>query len=155
MTTLSHPIWGVGPGQFAQYRWSALSKPGEVKRSFKTHNTYVQMSAENGIPSLLLYLVVIWATFKTISRARKASATQSSPGLAVAFQLASCMELALAFFAVTALFMTIEAHPYLFILAGLAAANERLVQAELTRMQPPVQPSLPSGRWGPTFVGGA
>jgi len=59
--------------------------------------------------------------------------------------LASCMEMALVFFAVTALFMTMEAHPYLFFLAGMAVAGERLARAELTRVQS-AQPPTPGWR---------
>ncbi|HUS07495.1 MAG TPA: O-antigen ligase family protein [Bryobacteraceae bacterium] len=146
-TTLTHPIWGVGPGQFGQYRWSTLSKPDKPKTWFKTHNTYLELSADNGIPGVLIYLVFIWVTYKAIRRVRNATAAQTSPNLRMAFQLASCLELALVFFAVTALFMTVEGHPYMFILAGLAIAAERLVQVELRRAQPaPLVAPFPAAR---------
>lgn len=135
-TTITHPIWGVGPGQFGQYRWSTLGTPGKPKTWFKTHNTYVELSADNGIPGSLLYVLLMWLTLKTIRRVRKAAVQKSTPNLVVAFDLANCLEMALVFFAVTALFMTIEAHPYIFILAGMAVALERLVMVELALPKP-------------------
>ena len=144
--TLAHPIWGVGPGQFANYRWNSLGdQNGKRKASIKTHNTYIQMSAENGIPGGVLYIFFVWVTFRTIGRLRNATAARSSPTLILGHQLASCMEMALVFFAVTALFMTMEAHPYLFFLAGMAVAGERLARAELTRVQS-AQPPTPGWR---------
>lgn len=150
-TTITHPIWGVGPGQFGQYRWSSLSTPNKPKTWFKTHNTYVELSADNGIPGALLYVAVIWLTLKTIRRVRKATAEKSTPNIALGFELATCLEMALVFFAVTAVFMTVEAHPYLFILAGMAVALERLVMVELARPTPALATApFPAGR---PFIG--
>lgn len=135
-TTVTHPIWGVGPGQFGQYRWTTLGTRDKPKTWFKTHNTYVELSADNGIPGSLLYIVLIWVTLKTIRRVRKVTAQKSTPNLALGFELANCLEMALVFFAVTAIFMTVEAHPYMFILAGMAVALERLVMVELAHPRP-------------------
>ena len=136
--TLTHPIWGVGPGQFDQYHWGEGQRSGGPRQAWiKTHNTYVEISSENGIPGLLLYLFLIWTIFKTIQRVRKATISRSSPNLQLGYQLALCLEAALAFFLVTALFMTVEAHPYLFILAGAAVAVERLTQVELAHIKRP------------------
>ena len=144
--TLTHPIWGVGPGQFANYRWTSLGETdGRKKSAMVTHNTYVQVSSESGIPGGLLYLFFVGVTFRSIGRLRKATAPRSSPGLILGHQLASCLEMALVLFAVAAFFLTMEAYPWLFFIAGMAVAGERLARAELTRVQS-VQPSTPGWR---------
>jgi O-antigen ligase len=59
--TATHPIFGVGPGNFPSYT-----------RAWRvTHNTYTQFSSECGIPALILFLCLLWRAFKNLSRLRK------------------------------------------------------------------------------------
>ena len=48
--TAEHPLVGVGPGNF-----EVVSGVWRV-----THNSYTQMSAEGGIPALILYVLILW-----------------------------------------------------------------------------------------------
>jgi O-antigen ligase len=48
--TAQHPLFGVGPGNFAIVSGVWLA----------THNSYTQMSAEGGIPAFLLYVLILW-----------------------------------------------------------------------------------------------
>lgn len=48
--TAQHPLFGVGPGNFAIVSGVWLG----------THNSYTQMSAEGGIPAFLLYVLILW-----------------------------------------------------------------------------------------------
>ena len=153
LTTLTHPIWGVGPGQFGQYRWSTLGTVNKPKTWFKTHNTYLEVSADNGIPGLLIYLFFMWSIYRTILRVRRATTGQSSPNLALAFQFASYMELAWVFLVTSALFMTMEAHPYMFVLAGFAVAAERLVKTELAKRSDVRSPLPKAPQWAPNLIG--
>ncbi len=59
--TATHPLFGVGPGNFPAYtgRWLV------------THNTYTQLSSECGIPALLLFLMLLWKTFRTLRQLRR------------------------------------------------------------------------------------
>jgi O-antigen ligase len=127
-TTITHPIWGIGPGQFGQYRWSSLSLPGIRKSWYKTHNTYVELSANSGLPGVGLYMYFMYCIYRIISRIRKAAAASpTAPQAKLTLQMALSLEMAFIFFAVTAMFMTVEAHPYIFILGAFALAMERLV----------------------------
>lgn len=58
--TSQHPLVGIGPGNFA-----IMSREQLV-----THNTYTQLSAEAGIPALVLFLLVFWTTFKALQNVR-------------------------------------------------------------------------------------
>jgi O-antigen ligase len=55
--TLAHPLLGIGPGMFAV---ATGSERGENKKDgvgwHETHNTYLQISSEAGIPAALLYV---------------------------------------------------------------------------------------------------
>jgi hypothetical protein len=59
-TTAKHPIFGVGPGQFAAYNdlWHV------------THNTYTELSSECGIPVMILFLLVIRECFRNLIKIR-------------------------------------------------------------------------------------
>jgi O-antigen ligase len=59
--TAHYPIFGVGPGNFAQISGSW----------HETHNSYTQMSAEAGIPALILYLIILSCGFKNLRQAKR------------------------------------------------------------------------------------
>lgn len=64
LETAKHPIFGLGPGQFAvAVAGSALAK-GEWADWVGTHNSYTQVSSECGIPAFICYFAVIVLCFK-------------------------------------------------------------------------------------------
>jgi O-antigen ligase len=67
--TAAHPLLGVGAGQFQAY-----SQLWRV-----SHNTYTEISAETGVPALLLFLAVLVLAFRNLSRTRRTPAFASSP----------------------------------------------------------------------------
>jgi hypothetical protein len=69
VTTATHPLFGVGPGQFASY--SGLWRV--------THNTYSEISSESGIPALILFLLVLRECFKNLKRTRATELYRRDP----------------------------------------------------------------------------
>jgi O-antigen ligase len=61
--TKEHPLFGIGSGNFAE-----LSGNWHV-----THNTYTELSAEGGIPALVLFLLILWRSFGNLRGARRAA----------------------------------------------------------------------------------
>lgn len=61
--TASHPLFGLGPGNFEPYSgaWRV------------THNTYTEVSSECGIPALILFLAILHRAFRNVRYVRKAS----------------------------------------------------------------------------------
>jgi O-Antigen ligase len=59
--TAQHPLFGVGPGDFA-----VVSGVWRV-----THNSYTQLSAEGGIPAFLLYVLIFWRAVANLREIRK------------------------------------------------------------------------------------
>jgi O-antigen ligase len=57
--TLAHPLFGVGPDQFAAAVEQDAEKSGVHTPWLGTHNTYTQISSECGIVALFFYLAVI------------------------------------------------------------------------------------------------
>jgi O-antigen ligase len=69
--TLTHPLFGVGPGQFLYYNGTETHREGGSGIWFETHNTYLQVSSENGIPALIFFLAALMSTFRLMNRIYK------------------------------------------------------------------------------------
>ncbi len=68
-TTLEHPLVGVGPGNFGVQRWLEFKEQtGRNIPEQPTHNAFTQLSSEAGIPALLLFLGIIYASFRNVRR---------------------------------------------------------------------------------------
>ena len=141
--TLQHPLLGVGPGEFGEYRYSHfVGDNGGPRRWFPSHNTYLQISSETGIPGVLCYVIFLAMIYKTILLIRAHGKAASHPDAKEMGSLAAAMELSLGYFAFCALLMTCDKHPHIFALAGIAVCAERV--ALLHRVSSPAtQPVVP------------
>lgn len=126
--TLDNPLLGVGPGEFADYRRENLTfAGGQRKQGVPSHNTYAQIAAETGIPGVMFYIAFLTVIYLSIRRVRKLIKTSGHPDTQRFTQIAITLQAALAFFAISAFFMTCDRHPQQFLLAGLVMAAERLL----------------------------
>jgi O-Antigen ligase len=132
VATATRPLFGVGPGQFSSYTglWRV------------THNTYTELSAECGIPALILFLLVIRECFKNLARIRATALYQADPDIRMytsALWAGFASYLAGAFFASTAY----QLFPYFMV--GYTTALCRL-----TSDTPPVDaaPVSAKRKWG-------
>ena len=62
--TLAHPLFGVGPDQFATAVFGEAAEDGEHVSWLGTHNAYTQVSSECGIPALVFYCAPILLCFR-------------------------------------------------------------------------------------------
>lgn len=116
--TFQHPLFGIGPGQFAEAggMWHV------------THNSYTQLSSEAGIPSLVFFLAMVWSALKKLSRTELLSSDGEIKDLAAALHSGIYAYLVGAFFLSTAYWFV----PYLlfgyasaaYSIAGAAASRE-------------------------------
>jgi O-antigen ligase len=85
----AHPIFGIGLGQFKSVEFHYNPVLTDLEPDPKiAHNTYVQLAAEGGIPTLALYLAILALTLATCRRAQKAPGVpEDIAGLALAFQI--------------------------------------------------------------------
>jgi len=67
--TVTHPIFGVGPGCFAS----------TTQLWYVTHNTYTQLSSEAGIPALLLFILILRQVFRNLRDIRKTERYRIDP----------------------------------------------------------------------------
>lgn len=151
--TLKHPIFGVGPGVFQTASADEFHLSGMRAAWLETHNAYTQVSCEDGIIGLLLFVSALGVCFRSLNAVRKlAEADRRFGELST---LANCTLLSLTGFAVSSFFSSI-AYKFLFpTVMGLCIATAWSIQREIRRIkaadarnaqpQQPLQPAMPSG----------
>jgi len=130
--TMRHPLLGVGPGMFAAAN-ADYTQETKGRASWnawhETHNTFTQLSCEDGLPGLGIYCATLLLCFQVVfSAARRA---KNNPALTLVRPMAFSLRLALVAFTITAIFAS-NAYAYYFpMLAGVCVAFERAVAAQL------------------------
>jgi O-antigen ligase len=118
MVTASHPFFGVGLGNFQILSGSWHG----------THNSYTEMSAEAGVPALILYLIVWWRAFfyvRAVKRYRR-----GRPELRV---WAKALMLSLLAFLVAAFFSNYAFQYFPYFLIAYTSCLFRIAQKEKER----------------------
>ena len=127
--TLSHPLFGVGAGQFSNYEGLSARAAGEHGAWHETHNSYTQISSELGIPALLFFLgATIW-TYRLLNKVYRGA--QQRPRNRENQQIritAFCLMVSLAGFCVASFFLSLGYRFYMPALTGLAIALHRAAQ---------------------------
>jgi O-antigen ligase len=139
--TMRHPLFGVGPGGYdiAQDLYSREQR-GVKGLWHHTHNTYTEISSENGIPGLALYIALIVFTWRLtrVERPRRRLTVREAEVISAAFTL----RLALLTFCISAFFASFAYHPQLLLLAALTVSWKRTAapilsgEAQIAEIQP-------------------
>ena len=132
--TMTHPLFGIGPLQFADVAESMIHQETGMKSNWQfPHNVYLEISSECGIPALIFFVWSIILCFTMNYRSYKMCAGR--PSLQWARGQSYCLLLGSFVHAVGIFFCNVTYFPYLPILVGLTAANSFAVQQELSEMQ--------------------
>ncbi len=141
--TLHNPLFGVGPGLFdvAQdlYSWKTRGHKGAWQ---VTHNTYTEVSSENGIPALIMYVLTLAFIWQT-TRIRRPRDAALSPRQAEIVSAAFALRLSLIVFAVSAIFASFAYQPQMLLLAGLAVAFHRTAAIEFDAVEERAPAAVP------------
>jgi len=127
--TAQHPLFGVGPDQFAYVNWSLKVKQGIHMHDFVTHNTYTQFSSETGIPGFVLYITILVFAFSALNRIRKLASMPSGLPPEVG-DVATSMRLALTVLAACSFFLSIAYSPTIPVMLCLCGALALSVNLE-------------------------
>ena len=143
--SLEHPLLGVGPGMFPVADAKGADEDNYQAIWRQTHNSFTQISSEEGIPAMLMYMAAIFFCFRaTRSATRLATA---HPEFALLKDLAFTLRLSVLAFVITGIFAS-NAYAFFFpFIAGLCAALERAVASQKTPQTP--EPTSPSGTAAP------
>jgi O-antigen ligase len=118
--TVTHPLLGVGPDQFAVAVAGDSAKQGVHSPWLGTHNSYTQVSSECGIPAFICYCAVLVLSFK--SNWRLYRQCQDDPVLKDVANLSFCLLAAILVYAVSTFFFHIAYGGGLPTLAGFSLA---------------------------------
>jgi O-antigen ligase len=129
-----HPVTGVG---LANFSWFNYLETGQY---MNTHNTWLQVLAETGIPGLVLFVLMIARAFRTSLRAHRAlsAAEIRSPVQPVAYGLVA----AIAGFCTSGLFLSQGFTWSIYVMVALAAAVGRYVDENVRTSVQPEAPHL-------------
>jgi hypothetical protein len=103
-----HPIVGIGLGQFKP-KMDLYADPGTWIDSI-AHNTYLEVTAETGLPNFLIFVAMLFFTYRSLSRVRRRASSTGPPLVHLA---ATGIQAGLVGFMVGAFFLSAE-HMKLF-----------------------------------------
>ena len=119
-----NPMTGVGLGQDIL----ALNEErGPTWRS--VHNVYLEYAVDLGLPGLVLFVMLLVASFRSAQRVRRR--VRREPGLSDLGVMAAGVQMSLVAFAVEAFFHPIAYQFYFFCIGGLAIALKNICRTEL------------------------
>jgi O-antigen ligase len=135
--SMRHPLLGVGPGMFAvanaDYTEETTGR-ANWNAWHETHNTFTQLSCEDGLPGLFLYCLTLVFCFKIVFTVEKRA--RQYPALSSVGHIAFALRLALIAFTGTSIFAS-NAYAYYFpMLAGLCVAVERASAEQFASLLP-------------------
>ena len=135
--TLSHPLFGVGIGQFGGYMAGIDEAAGRHSGWQGTHNTYTQISSEAGIPALIAFVCLVIFSIQGVRalsrRAQKIpGAREPAKGI---IDMAFALTATLLVYAVCICFDYIAYGDTMPILAGFTIALIRCGNSELDRLE--------------------
>lgn len=144
----AHPVTGVGIARFKPFSGRYNESLGEFKIA---HNTYVELAAEMGIPALLMFVSILFCSWR---RARRLARYAREQGDRATEQIAIGVEIGLVGASVTAVFLSAEWIRHLWLIVFLGLAIQQMVlraqtatkQGALYPVPPPqnLRPTLPS-----------
>ena len=121
--TFQKPIFGVGSGNFKVWSTELYKAKGENPPWTDVHNTFLQMSSENGIPAFIMFLAIIVSSWKRLTRVMKSDPQRKQP---VPYaQAALYLKLSFIAFMVCGSFGNYAYQYHLPILAALALSLHR------------------------------
>jgi putative inorganic carbon (HCO3(-)) transporter len=139
------PLTGVGPGRFPTEATPLLSNnagAGGLEHPV-THNSYLEILSEEGIPALLLFIAYLGTTWLLLRAAQARAALEADEDLK---RLATALQAALVIGIVSATFLSEELTSPLWLLGGLAVVLARSVAVKASAPGPGEEPVLGLGR---------
>jgi len=127
--TLDNPIFGVGPGNFAETVVEEGRSQGIEWAPLGPHNAYTQISSETGIPGILLFLLLLGFSFRNVVSVLRQSASKGATPDPEIYQLARGLLLSLTGTCAFIFFLGEAYNSVIYFWLGLASGL-RLLLAE-------------------------
>jgi hypothetical protein len=126
---LDHPIFGVGPGHFAEY-YSVpyANRVGliETTKKYMGHNLYLETLAETGVTGLACLLAIFFVIMHALWKERR-HWMQRHPEIA---SWATALFLCLCAYAISAVVAHLSYQRYFWVLVALSSAAARIIHSQ-------------------------
>lgn len=131
----THPLFGVGPGQFSSYEGQISQQQGRRGYWHEAHNSFLQVASECGLPAFGFYLAAIVSSYRLLGRVyrRARSFGQQAADIGT---IAFCTRIAMLGFCTAIFFLNFYHKFYLPAISGLAIALVCAAEREFARMVP-------------------
>ena len=133
--TFTHPLVGVGMGQFAAAYTGEAEKEGKHAPWLGTHNSYTEISSECGIPAFICYMAVIVLSFRRTYGVYVKAVNQ--PQYRELEGLAVCLLSGLLVYSIATFFFHMAYTDVLPLLSGQAVALARVAKPYFTGSDAP------------------
>jgi O-antigen ligase len=140
--SVQRPLFGVGPGNFSVYEGNQSREQGRRGAWHNAHNSYTQVSAENGIPAIVFYLAAILGAYRMLARTNKLARARGPGGEEIA-RVTLWMLVSFVGFLTAITFLNFYQTFYIPALVGIAVAVSRAATAELSRQVAPIASHRP------------
>ncbi len=134
MFSLKNPIFGVGPGEFADYEAHDATDAGRHAAWSVPHNAYAQISSEAGIPALVFLIAGLYTSFQMLSRTHKRA--KQDPRFRDIEAASYYTQLGMVAFCGASFFLPMAYHFYLPAISGLAIAIAAAAEREFRAFAP-------------------
>lgn len=125
--TIENPVTGLGLGNFAIRSGSQYGA-----QDWKgTHNTYVQLASEAGLPGFVLFLVLLWTTVTNMRRINRSPG--EDPAVEELRQMARATSVSIYAFMLAGFFAHLAYDFYLYYLIGISVALQAIYQHYVKR----------------------
>ncbi len=128
--SFSHPLTGVGPGQFANFEGQHNLAPGQAHGMWHNpHNIFTEVSSECGFPAFGMFTAAIVSTLGGLLRTFKEA--RRRPDCEDIRMVAFCFSMGMIGFLTAITFLNFAYLYYLPTLTGLAVAVVRAARSEM------------------------
>jgi O-antigen ligase len=138
--TWQHPLFGVGPDQFANYEGNLSLSSGQVGNWHATHCAWTQVSAECGIPALVFFALGIGSALLLVNKTWRQAHNEGYTEIANA---CFCYLMAMVGFLVAITFLANAYRFYLPAMIGLAITLRVIALQQMSARPEQAKVSLP------------
>lgn len=130
--TFKHPLFGVGPGEFADAENADMQQRSGRRGAWHvTHNAYTQVSSEAGVPAALFFIAAIGSTLLLINRVHRIASRKPPSMFRDRVLICSyCLLVSAVGFSAASFFLSLAYLYYFPALTGLAIVLAQAVEHE-------------------------
>lgn len=129
--TVQNPMFGVGPGEFADHEGFGAHAVGLHGNWHEAHNSYTEVSSEAGVPAAIFFIAALVSTYRVLRKLDRQVRTLPRTPLNQRIRAATwCARIAMIGFCCCIFFLSLAYRFYLPAFSGLVIAMNRAAKRE-------------------------